>query len=128
MSKVPRVSHRSKVADHRATAVCEFMHVELTEENSAGGTEAADDFGIVNGNAILKQTAACGRTHARGIHQILECNRDAVKGAAPPALLDLLLGTPGFDQSGLRTHGNKRIQLRIESFDAAQTRPRQLNR
>src|SRR5436305_12886069 len=116
MSGVPGISNWTEVADRRATAVGELMHIEFAEEDGPGCTEAPHDLCIRNGNAIFEKTAGCGRAHARRINQILQRNRDAVECASPAALVDFRLGLPGFRQRGLGTDGDKGVQLRIETL------------
>jgi len=84
--------HGPEVTDDGAATKCEFLHVGLAQQHSAGSLESAHHLGIFRRNAILKHSAGSSRLYAGRIEQVLQGNRDTMKRPAPLSALYLGFG------------------------------------
>ncbi len=104
------------------------MHVELSEEHSPSHLEPADDFRILGWNAILEDIAGSRGANARGVHQVLERNRDSMERAFPASAIDFGFRGARLRQCGIRCDQDEGVQLGVELFDSGETCFGQLDR
>ena len=68
------------------------MQVQFAQQNCASLLEAANDFGILRRDAVAILVAGSGRSHACGVEEIFERNRNSVQRSAIITGCDLGFG------------------------------------
>ena len=82
---------RAEVSHRGASAVSEFVQIQLAEQDGARVFQTARDFGVCPGNAIFKELARAGGADAGGIDVVFQGDGNAVKRPAPFAAPLLVL-------------------------------------
>src|SRR5258708_37847407 len=107
-------------ADHRTAAVGELMKILLAQNDCAGATQAADNFGVFSGNAVLEQRAGGGGADSSGIENVFQSGGNAVQGPEIGSAVDFALGDTGSFKSGFRCDRGVCVKPGGELFDEGQ--------
>jgi hypothetical protein len=96
------------------------MQVLFADDHRACCLESLYDFGVFGRDAIRKLPATARRPHARRIEQVLEAHRNSMQRAAPTALHDLRFGALCVRRRLFGSHGDERVQCRVQALNPFQ--------
>ena len=103
MPRVPRIVNVAEKADQRTAAISKLMQIVLSQNHRARLPQPPHHLRIFGGHAILVKRAGSGCTRARGIDQVLQCDRNAVQRPAPFPARNLNFRSPRLRQRRFST-------------------------
>jgi hypothetical protein len=122
MVGVPRVLHRSIEALEPRGGHSQRIHVRLADDNRAGAFQSLDDICIFGGDAIRESLERGSCLDARGVIEILHADGDAVQRPPPAAARYFRRGGARSFARRISSHGNERVEARIECLDPREVR------
>ena len=99
--------------------VGQLAHAGLRDDDRAGVDEVLGQRRVVGRRQVLERQRAAGGAHERGVHVVLQRDRNAVQRPANPARRALAIALGG-DLERLRVHRDRRVQQLLVHPDALQ--------
>ena len=98
-------------------AVAKLGQIRLAEKDRSRVPHPSNDFGIRIGDIVTIHSRAEGCPGARNVEAVLHQHWHAVQEPEPLPVLGSLIGLVGHIERHLRSHGQHRIDFRIEALN-----------
>src|SRR5690606_33983336 len=124
---VPGVLHRAVPAGLVGGAHGELIHIGLAQHHRAGGEEILHHRGVVGGHKVVEHFRGAAGAHPLGAKDVLVGDGHPAQGVHRIARGPQLVGGGGAGQGALMGDGNKAVVGAVQSLDAGQKVPGQLD-